>query len=117
RAPQHGEARFRDLGGALEIEKAERFADFIVRLRRKGELPRFSPLPDLGIVLAAGADRHRWMRQVRKLQEESLDFLVERLPLTVQRLDAIANLAHARLLGRCVLPPSLGFPDSLPAPL
>src|SRR5262249_4210148 len=113
RSPEHREARFRDLGGPLEIEEAERFADFVMGLRREGKLSRLPPLSDLGIVLAAGADWHRWMRQVRKLQEEVLDLLVDRLDVTVQRLDAIADLAHARLLGRRVLPPALGLPDGL----
>src|SRR5262249_49826880 len=113
RSPEHREARFRDLGGPLEIEEAERFADFVMGLRREGKLSRLPPLSDLGIVLAAGADWHRWMRQVRKLTYDVPDLLVDLLDVTCQRLDAIAVLAHARLLGRRVLPPALGLPDGL----
>src|SRR5207249_3888567 len=95
------EARFRDLGGALEVEEAERLADLFVGLRREGELSRLAPLADLRIVLAPGADRHRRVWQVRKLQGQARDLLIDRLHLTGE---PAARLPRARSSRPCRQP-------------
>ena len=111
-APQDGEARLGDPGGALQVEP-ERGADFLVRLRREAERPRLVPAAQLDVVVFALALGDRRVRQVRELERERLEPRVDRPELRVEPLDALADLAHARLFGAGVLAAALGLADQL----
>ena len=113
RPPHDGEARFRELRGAIHVEQAEGAADVLVRLRLELEAARRAPAPNLDVLLVALARRHRRVRDVRDLDEQRLDGLVDRLQRGVERLDPVADLAHAHLLGGRVLTRLLRAADRL----
>ena len=62
--PIHGKARAGQLGGALQIEHAQLFAQLPMRLGREVELRRRSPAAHFDVVGLALADRHTVVRQV-----------------------------------------------------
>ena len=57
-AAQHGEPRAGDLGGALEVDDAERRPEIPVRLRLEVERARLAVAPHFDVVRGALADRH-----------------------------------------------------------
>ena len=113
RPPHHGESRLGEPRGAIHVEQAEVAADFLVGFRLEVEPARCAPAPDLDVLLVALAGRHRWVREIRDLDEQRLDGLVDGLHLGVERLDAIAHLAHTRLLGAGILAGLARAPDGL----
>src|SRR5258705_3730600 len=111
-APEHGEARLGDPGGAFRVEP-QRGADLFMRLGRETERPWLAPVTNLDVVVLALAHGDRWVGHVRELEQEPFESLVDRLELGVEGLDALADLAHARLLGSGVLAAALGLADRL----
>ena len=93
-AHQHGEARAGHAGGALEIQDAERGAEFPVRLRFEVERRRLPVLTHDLIVLGALADRHAGVGHVGQAQQQLLALRFDRL-----QLDASSRLiSSARAL-------------------
>ena len=111
-APEDREARLGDPRCPLEVEPQRR-ADLLVGFRGKGERARLAPVANLDVVVLTLAFGDRRMGQVRQLEQEGLEALVDGLELGVERLDTLAHLAHAGLLGAGVLTPALGLADRL----
>ena len=70
--PVHREARAGKLGGAFEIEHAQRFAQFPVRLGREIELRRSAPAPDFDIIFGSLSHRHACVGQIGDAGENIL---------------------------------------------
>src|SRR5262245_24054822 len=65
------------------------------------------PAADLDVVLGGPSDRNARMRQIRQLQQRIIERAVSVPDFDVERLDTVAQLAHAGhlVLGRLALPP------------
>ncbi len=70
--PVHREACAGKLGGAFEIEHAQRFAQFPVRLGSEIELRRRAPAPDFDIIFGRLSHGHAFVRQVGDAGENVL---------------------------------------------
>ena len=113
RAPHDREARLRQLRGTVHVEQAEAGADGLVRPGLEVEPARRAPAANLDVLLVALAGRHRWVREVRDLDEQRFDGLVDGLQPGIEGLDAVADLAHPRLFGAGVLTRLLRAADRL----
>ncbi len=97
-SPVDGETRPGDLGGALEIEDAQRRSEVPVGLGLEGKPPRLADLPLDPVRGLVPSARHRLVRQVG---EAKLDRGERRLELpqpALEPVDARLELAHRRHL-------------------
>ena len=92
RAREDRESRTRDLGGALEVEDAERRAEVPVRLGLEVEPARLSPRALDAVRRLVGASGNRVLRDVGNL-------LLDRRELSVRFLDAFLERANLFLQG------------------
>src|SRR5207244_50437 len=111
------EAAAGDLRAGGEVEAAAALADVDVVLHWEVELARIAPAALLAVLLGRGAERHRFVRDVRHAAQEILDLLLqltqrllrafqqelELLALLEQRRDVQAlRLRQADVLGDAV---------------
>ena len=92
RRPSEREARA-GARGPLEVDDAERRAEFPVRLRFEVERARLADAAHFLVVGGARADRHARGRQVRYGQQERAPLLVDRVEVRFELLDLLPALA------------------------
>ena len=78
--PVHREARAGKLGGAFEIEHAQRFTQFPVRFGREIELRRRAPAPDFNIIFGRLSHGHAFVGQIGDAGENVLQAGLRTLP-------------------------------------
>ena len=74
---------------------------------------RFSPAPDLGIVLFVPAIGHRFVRQVRYSHQDIVQFFLQRSQFFLVGLELFAQPFHLGQQGRDILACRLGLADRL----
>src|SRR3989449_5638711 len=85
---------------AREVEEAQRLAELLVGPGDEAERAGRSPAAHLDVLRLGGPGRHRRVGEVRDLEEHALELGVHPLELGLERLDALADLAHPRHLPR-----------------
>ena len=97
RAHVHGETRAGELGRAFEIENAERFADFPVRLGRRSRIAALAPGLDGHVVGFGDADGNFVAGEVGNAGQRQAQLLVERGRGLVELVELVlerAGLVH-----------------------
>ena len=103
RAGEDHESGTGNFRGALEIENAERFADFPMRLRNEVEARFVAPCLFDAIRRLVFADRDRLVRHVREIELDVLQLLFDLSESRVEFFDLVADAFHRVDLRRCIL--------------
>ena len=110
--PIERKARPGDLGGAAQVQDAERLPDLPVRPRRKRKFPGLAPAAHFLVVAFRRADRDASVGDIRKAGENLPQPLVVYSRLLVQTLDLPGECPHllnhaAGILSLFFQPPNL----------
>ncbi|GBD19307.1 hypothetical protein HRbin27_01813 [bacterium HR27] len=93
-ATQDVEAAAGNLHTAREVDESQFLGDFPVRLDRKIERARLTPMAHDDVAALVGADRNIRIGQIGNLKQQCLEPLLDRSEFPVELLDTVAELAH-----------------------